>query len=129
MHLQEDGPRPDPQALVCSLKGLKISIGKNRQCGTQAVHLIKCLLAPAIPTDCNLPPACVFTRCQLMQGLDYLCELGYEQAIIFCEPKRTSDFSKSGVGGPIFDGIYLSLIGHYSLGRDNVSQICDLSVE
>ena len=53
---------------------------------------------------------CIFTRNQPMQGLGYLRELGDEPVIISCEPKKTLDFGNSGGGGPIFDGIYLSLI-------------------
>ena len=76
------------------------------------------------------PSSCLyFHQMSAHAGSGYLCELGDELDIISHEPKKTSDFSNSGGGGPIFDGIYLSLISHYSLDRDNVPKICDLPVE
>ena len=107
----------------------KSSIGKNRCHGAQVPQLIKWLLAHVIPNGCSLLLACVFTRHQFMQGLGYLCELGHETVRVSNKPKKTSGLSNSGGGGPIFDGIDLSLIGGYSLGRGNVPQIYNLPAE
>ena len=107
----------------------KISIGKNRQCGAQMLQVIKRLLAPIVPGDGCLLLACIFTRCQFVQGSGYLCELGDELKVVTCEPKETLDLSDSGWGRPFSNSIYFAFICHYSLGQDNVAKVCNLPME
>ena len=64
-----------------------------------------------------------------MQGLGHLCELGDEPVVITCEPQETSDLCDGGWDRPFSNSIYFALIAYYSLGRDNVPQICDLPAE
>ena len=64
-----------------------------------------------------------------MQGSGYLHKLGDKSAIIPCEPKKTPDLSDNGGGGPFSDSIYFPLISCYSLGRDYMSEICNLPAE
>ena len=130
MSLIEYSPQLRSTSVSMQFKGpRKISKGKNRCHGAQALQPIKHLLAPVIPSNHGLCPTHVLTRCQLMQGMGHLCEFGDKSTTISHEPMETTDFSNSGGGGPIFDGIYPSLISHYSLGRDNVPQICNLPAE
>ena len=64
-----------------------------------------------------------------MHGLGHLCELGDELAVVTCKPKKTSNLSDGDGHRPFSNSIYFAFVGHYSLGRDNVPQICNLPVK
>ena len=64
-----------------------------------------------------------------MQGHGYLCKLGDKPIIIPSEPQKALHLSDSGGGGPLFDNAYCLFIGNYTLGGDDVPQVCDLSAE
>ena len=64
-----------------------------------------------------------------MHGSGHLHELGDELVIVSHEPKKIPDLSGGGGGGPLCDSIYLLLISHYSLSRDDVPQAYNLSAE
>ena len=64
-----------------------------------------------------------------MQRPDYLCKPRDEPVIVPSEPQKALDLSDDGWGGPLFDNTYFLFIGHYTLGRDDMPQVCDLSVE
>ena len=64
-----------------------------------------------------------------MQRLGYLHELGDKLAIVTGEPQKAQDLSDGGRGGPLFDNAYFLFIGTYTLGRDDVPKVCDLSAE
>ena len=95
---------------------LKISIGKNRDHGTQMLQVIKLLLAPVIQGNCHLLLSHILTGHQFVQGLGYLHELGDELVVVPCKPKETLDLSDSGGGRPFCNRIHFVSIGHYSLG-------------
>ena len=64
-----------------------------------------------------------------MQRPDYLHKLGNKLAIVPSEPKKALDLSDGGGVGSLFDDIYFLSISHYTLGRDDVLLVWDLSVE
>ena len=70
-----------------------------------------------------------FTRCLFMQGSSYLCKLRDEPVIVSHEPKKTLDLGDGGGGRPFSNSIHFACIGCYSLGGDNVPQVCYLPVE
>ena len=130
MSLVEDYPQARPTSVGVDFKRLhKIGIGRNRCCGAQALQVIKQLLAPIIPGDCHLLLACVPAGCQFMQGSGYLCELGDESAIVSHEPKELLDLGDIGRGRAFSNSIYFAFVSCYSLGRDNVPQVCNSPVE
>ena len=53
-----------------------------------------------------------------MQGLGHLCELWNEPSIIPCKPQKISDLSDISKGRSFLDGFYFTLIGGYSLEKE-----------
>ena len=130
MSLVEGSPKARPTSIGVQFKWLhKISVCKNGCCGAQVLQVIKQLLAPVVPGNGCPLLTCIFAGHQFMQGLGYLHELGDELAIVSHESKKTLDLSDSGGGRLFTNSIYFAIISNYSLGRDNVSQICNLPVE
>ena len=72
---------------------------------------------------------CIFIRHQFVQRLGYLCKLEDKLVIVPSGPKKALDLSDGGRVGPLFDDIYFLSVGHYTLGRYNVPQVCDLSLD
>ena len=64
-----------------------------------------------------------------MQRLHYLHELRDEPPIAHSEPQAAPDLSDGGGVGSPFDNTYFLFVSHYTLGRDDVPQVCDLSAE
>ena len=64
-----------------------------------------------------------------MQGLSHLHKIWDELLIVPSKSQKTSDFSHVSQGMPLLDGLYLALIGGYSLGRHDVPQVGDLLAE
>ena len=64
-----------------------------------------------------------------MQGSGHLHKLGDALTVITYKPQETSDLCDDGGGRPFSYSIYFAFISHYSLGRGNVPQLCDLPVE
>ena len=130
MCLVEDSPQARPTCIGMQLEGSgKVGIDQNRHCVTLALQFIKGLLASGIPSDGCPLCTCIFTRHQVMQRLGYLHEFWDELVIVPSECQEAPDLSDSGRDGPHFDNTYFFFVSFYTLGRDVVPQVYDLSVE
>ena len=59
----------------------------------------------------------------------HLHELWDKLPIIPCKSKKALDLSYISWGGPFLDGFYFTLIGGYSLDRNDMPQLGDLTSE
>ena len=64
-----------------------------------------------------------------MQRQDYLCELWDKPTIVLGKYQETLGLGDGGGDRPCFDHAYFLFVGYYTLGRNSVPQLCDLSAE
>ena len=130
MSLVEDSPQGRPTNIGKELKiSHEIGTDKNSHCGAQTLQGIKGLLIPVIPYECYFLIAHIFSGYQLMQGSSYLHELWNELSVMLHKPQKTSDLGDISKGRPFLHSVYLTLIGGYTLGRDNMPQVGNLPSE
>ena len=53
----------------------------------------------------------------------------YKLVIVPSKPHEAPDLSDSGGGWPYFDHAYFLFVSCYTLGGDDMSQVCDLSAK